>query len=160
MKMTILVIGTGNILLSDEGLGVHAVKTLSDRFVFNPPVEIVDGGTMGLDLLPLLEDREKVLLVDAVDFGREPGFYATIDGDAVVRHLKGRPSVHDIGLVDVLTAAQWSLPVMPEICLAGMQPQSLELGLELTRIVADSMEGFLKLILSVLTGWGVAYSEG
>jgi hydrogenase maturation protease len=154
----ILVVGTGNLLLKDEGAGIHAAKALGSRFIFSPEIEIIDGGTMGLDLLPLMEGREKVLIIDAVDFGREPGFCGTVEGDRVPPLLGLQPAVHDVGITGMLAAARWSLSRMPDLCLAGIQPASLEVGIELTPRVQAGMDTFIETIVEVLQGWGVTCS--
>ena len=113
---------------------------------------------MGLDLLPLIEGRRKVLFLDAVDFGKEPGFCATIEGDRV-RQLSGlSSSIHQAGIISALAAVWWSMSPAPEFCLAGIQPASLDLGLELTSQVEARMEMFIEMILEVLRGWGISWT--
>ncbi len=74
---TISIIGLGNILMTDEGVGVHAVNEFERRYTVPEHVEIIDGGAAGLDLIPFIEGREKVLMVDAVNFDQEPGYIDT-----------------------------------------------------------------------------------
>src|SRR3990172_3652990 len=93
-ETNIAVLGLGNILLTDEGVGVHAVNAISKRCVFSPPLEIVDGGTMGLDLLPLFQEKDKILIIDAVDFGKAAGLIGIIEGDAIPSALKTVRSSH------------------------------------------------------------------
>ena len=104
--MITTVIGLGNILLTDEGVGVHAVNAIREKYRFSPEVEIIDGGTLGLDLLPYFEGRDSVLLIDAVDFGKEPGYIGILDNDAIPSVLLSKISVHHVGLSDVLFAAK------------------------------------------------------
>ncbi|MCX7794054.1 MAG: HyaD/HybD family hydrogenase maturation endopeptidase [Thermodesulfovibrionales bacterium] len=157
--MKILVLGLGNILLSDEGIGVRVVEELRERYTFFPDIEIVDGGTKGLDLLPLFESREKVLIVDAVDFGREPGYIGILEKSEIPTILHSKLSVHHIGLGEVLLAAQM-LGIMPEeICLIGIQPYTLETGLELSSTIASKKEELLRSIVDKLRLWGVETRE-
>ncbi len=155
MKHRILVVGLGNILLRDEGIGVHTAQILKERFRFSPEVEIIDGGTLGLDLLPFLEERESVLVVDAVDFGREPGYIGEIEGDSIPSKLQTKLSVHHVGLPDLLLAATW-MDMKPErICLIGIQPESIEVGLEMTERVKGKTEELVGRTIAKLGEWGV-----
>ena len=79
MATTVTLIGLGNLLMRDEGVGVQAVRAIEERYEMPPGVEIVDGGTSGLDLLPYIEGRDRVLFVDAVNFGKEPGYIEVLE---------------------------------------------------------------------------------
>jgi hydrogenase maturation protease len=117
MKNKIALMGLGNILLRDEGVGVHVLNAIKERYTFFPPVELIDGGTLGLDLLPFFESHEKILIVDAVDFGRKPGYVEQIEGDDIPDVLLPKLSVHHIGLSDVLFAAKLMDTKPEKICL-------------------------------------------
>ncbi len=150
------VLGLGNILLSDEGVGVHAACMLRKKYSFTPKVEIIDGGTMGLDLLPLFQDRDRILIMDAVDFGKPPGHIAMVEGDAIPSVLKSKLSVHHIGLSDLLLAAKLTRHTSLEICLVGIQPQSLDIGLELTEGIRTGMDVLIKKAVQKLTEWNIS----
>ena len=153
--MTTAVLGLGNILLKDEGIGVHIVNAIKGRYVLPPDVEVIDGGTLGLDLLPLIENRDNILFVDAVDFGKEPGYTGVIDGDAIPSTLMAKMSVHHIGLSDVLFAAKL-LDIKPsKLRLIGIQPQSLEVGLEMTECISGKMDQIIDLVIQTLKEWNI-----
>ena len=80
---TITILGLGNILMTDEGVGVHTVNEFERRYQVPDYVEIVDGGAAGLDLIPFIEGREKVMMVDAVNFDREPGYIDLLENDSI-----------------------------------------------------------------------------
>lgn len=149
------VLGLGNILLSDEGAGVHAVITLNKRFSFFPAIDIIDGGTMGLDLLPVFQERDRILIIDAVDFGMCPGHLAMVPGDKIPAVLNTKLSVHHIGLTDLLYAARISCEQTPEICLVGIQPGSLNVGLDMTDPVRARLDSILEMTLQKLKEWGI-----
>lgn len=153
--MTITLIGLGNILLKDEGVGVHVVNAIKERYSFSPEVEIIDGGTLGLDLLHYFEGKDKVLLVDAVDFRKEPGYIGTMDDDAIPSTLFAKLSVHHIGLSDVLFAAKLLDYTPSKIRLIGIQPQSLDVGLDVTDCVASKIEELMRLVIETLKEWKV-----
>jgi hydrogenase maturation protease len=156
MKHRILLMGIGNILLGDEGVGVHAVHQLKERYHFDPPIEIVDGGTLGLDLLPFLEKSDHLLFVDAIDFGKEPGYVGEIDDGNIPSALQTKLSVHHIGISDLLLAALWMDRKPKKICLIGIQPESLVMSLELSKLIKDKMEELVKRVIAKLETWGVA----
>jgi hydrogenase maturation protease len=154
-KSPLCIIGLGNILLRDEGVGVHAANTIKQRYTFSPDVEIIDGGTMGLDLLPIFEGRDKVLIIDAVDFGREPGYIRTIENDDIPSVLNSKLSVHHINLSDVLFAAKLMDISPSEICLIGIQPQSLDVGLDMTGEIKGKIEILIDAVIGKLKEWNV-----
>ena len=106
MEPKITLIGLGNILLRDEGVGVHAVRYLEAHYESPPGLEVVDGGTSGLDLLPYIENRDRVLIVDAVNFRKEPGYIGVLKNQEVPALFALKDSLHHLGLMDVLAAAQ------------------------------------------------------
>lgn len=153
--MTTAVLGLGNILLRDEGVGVRVVDTIRERYSFSPEVEIIDGGTLGLDLLPLIEGKEKVLIIDAVDFGKEPGYTSILEGDQIPSVLAAKLSVHSIGLSDVLFAAKLLEITPPRLRLLGIQPQSLEVGLDMTDCINDKIDSLVDLAIRTLQEWNI-----
>ncbi|MEN8264438.1 MAG: HyaD/HybD family hydrogenase maturation endopeptidase [Nitrospirota bacterium] len=153
--MNIAVFGIGNILLSDDGVGVHAVQRLQNDYEFPDNVEIIDGGTKGLDLLPLFENRDKVLIIDAANFKKEPGTIDTVVGDKIPAFLSTKLSVHQIGLPDMLFAARWMEITPPEICLIGIQPKSMDTTVEMTSVISEKMDALLEKVLQKLKEWGV-----
>jgi len=155
MNTKIAVIGLGNILLKDEGVGVHVVNAIKQRYTFSPAVEIIDGGTLGLDLLPLFEGKEKVLLVDAVDFAKEAGHIDKIEDQNIPAVLLSKLSVHHIGLSDVLFASDLMDIKPAKITLIGIQPESLDLGLDMTDIISSKVEDLIVLALNTLREWNV-----
>lgn len=155
----VTVLGLGNILLSDEGVGVHAVNALQKRYFFSPQVEIIDGGTMGLDLLPLFQDGDRILIIDAVDFGRSAGYIDVIEGDAIPSALNAKLSVHHIGLSDLLFTAKLTRASPPEVCLIGIQPKSLDVGLDMTQEIHAQLDSIINLAVQKLTAWGVGCSS-
>ena len=156
MAPQVTLIGLGNILLQDEGIGVQAVRYIQERYEVPPELEIVDGGTSGLDLLPFIEDRDRVLFVDAVNFRKEPGYIGVLQNAEIPVFFGAKSSLHHLGLADVLAAAQLRDTLPPEICLIGIQPQSLELGLELSPTLQARLDAFLEQILAKLQDWGLS----
>jgi hydrogenase maturation protease len=123
----IVVLGIGNVLWADEGFGVRAVEAFNDGWACPPHVELVDGGTQGLALLPLVESAHRLLVFDAVDFGLVPGTLDVRVGEAVPACLSARRmSLHQMGFSDVLACAQLKGHYPREIVLIGVQPVELD----------------------------------
>jgi hydrogenase maturation protease len=153
--LSIAVFGIGNILLSDDGVGVHAVNRLVSEYQFPGNVELIDGGTKGLDLLPLFENRDRVLIIDAANFKKEPGTIDMVEGHRIPSFLSSKLSVHQIGLPDMLFAAKL-MDIMPsDICLIGIQPLSMETSAEMSDLISGKMGALIARVLEKLKEWGV-----
>jgi hydrogenase maturation protease len=153
--LNIAIFGIGNLLLSDDGVGVHVLRRLTDEYQFPDNVELIDGGTKGLDLLPLFENRDKVLIIDAANFNKEPGTIGSIEGERIPAFLSTKLSVHQIGLPDTLFAARLMEITPPEMCLIGIQPESMDTAVELSDIVRGRMDSLIETVLQKLKDWGV-----
>jgi hydrogenase maturation protease len=151
----IVLMGLGNILLSDEGVGVHVVNLMKEQFAFSPPIDIIDGGTLGLDLLPLFQDRDRILIIDAVDFGKAGGFVGTLDNEAIPSVLNPKLSAHHIGVSDLLFTARLTRATPPAVSLIGIQPASLQLGLDMTPEIRAKIDSLISLAVQKLSAWGV-----
>ena len=118
----LLVLGLGNVLLRDDGVGAAAVALLLDRY--QPPcnVRVLDGGTLGLSLLPYLEEAETVILVDAIKADAAPGALVRLDGADVAPAVATRLSPHQIGVSDLLDGARWLDRYPARVVLLGIVP--------------------------------------
>jgi hydrogenase maturation protease len=157
--LNIAVFGIGNILLSDDGVGVHAVNKLKSGYEFPETVELIDGGTKGLDLMPLFEGRDKVLIIDAANFKKEPGTIDMVEGDKIPAFLSTKLSVHHIGLPDMLFVARLMGVTPREMCLIGIQPKSMETGTDLSDEVRNRLDSLVERALQKLKEWGVEASR-
>jgi hydrogenase maturation protease len=152
--LKIIVLGIGNLLLSDDGVGVHVINKLENEFEFPENIRLIDGGTKGLDLLPFIEDSDRVLIVDAANFRKEPGAIDTVEGDKIPAFLSTKLSVHQIGLPDLLFAAKLMEITPSEMCLIGIQPKSMETGTELSEEVKNRLDELTGKVLQKLKDWG------
>jgi hydrogenase maturation protease len=150
------VIGLGNVVLSDDGVGVHAVQRLSERHQVTDGVELVEGGTAGLLLLPLLADAHRVIIVDAIDTGAPAGTLVRLDGDDWASAFEVRMTPHDVGLIDLLGAAQLSGAWPEQLVLHGVQPASTAIGTELSAPVAAALDPLVDAVAAELRLWAVA----
>lgn len=150
-----LVLGVGNTLLSDDGIGVHVVESLRSRQGLDPRVAIVDGGTLGLSLLPEIENADGVIVVDAAEIGELPGTMSVFENSDMDRQLAGRKkSVHEIAVADLLAAASIRGKTPADRALVAIQPASTQWGLEPSRRVQAAVPGAVEAITSIIERWG------
>ncbi len=154
-----LVLGLGNILLRDEGAGVRVVERLQRLYQFPDDVGVLDGGTLGLDLLPCVEDTERLLIVDAVAAGEAPGAIVRLEGDRVPAFLSIKLSPHQVGVADLLAAARLRDCCPPELVLLGVQPEVVEVGLELSQTVDAQLQVLADRALAELDRWGIRFTR-
>jgi hydrogenase maturation protease len=154
----ILVLGIGNLVMSDDGVGVKVVQRLQREYRFPPCVEVMDGGTLGLDLLPKLENIERLIIIDAVETGRKPGSCVRLTGEELPIALETKLSPHQMGLKDLLAVSQLMGHSPREMVLIGVQPGCIEMATELTPDVEAAVEMLMSNVLNELVLWGVPVS--
>ncbi len=152
--MNILVLGLGNALMNDDALGVRAIERLQRDYRFPDGVTVVDGGTLGLDLLPYIEGTDRLLIIDALEMQAEPGGIFRLEGDEVPRAFASKLSVHQMGLQDLLAVADLQGYAPRELVFWGVQPLSIEMSMELSPPVAAAMDELIESIVSELERWG------
>jgi len=156
----VVVIGLGNILMEDEGIGVHAIRHLEEKYTFSPEIEIVDGGTSGLDLLPFFGPEKSILLVDAVNFNMKPGTVASLEDDAILAQLDPKISLHHLGLSDLISISELTDRKAKKMTLLGIQPESMEnLDLEMTDTIKGVFDKIIQNALRILKEWGIESSK-
>jgi hydrogenase maturation protease len=148
-RASVLIVGIGNLLLSDEGVGIHAVRFLSQNQL-PPDVEILDGGTSGADLVDDLEGRAKVVVIDAASGDGPPGTVYRCEARELMEQ-EGGLSLHEFGLSDSLHMAEQLGCAPKRVIVLGVQPASLRPGMELSPEVAAILPGILKLALAEAT---------
>jgi hydrogenase maturation protease len=139
-----LVLGLGNVLCGDDGLGVAAVVRLAQRFEIGPGVRVADGGTLGLALLGLFDGMDEVLLVDAILADAAPGTLVALGGDEVGRAARSRLSVHQVGVADLLDALDLLGTRPRRLSLVGLVPDRLELGMERSAAVERALPALVE----------------
>jgi hydrogenase maturation protease len=138
-----LILGVGNLLLTDEGIGIHAVRKLLEMNGLPEDLEIVDGGTAGQDLLYSQEGVDRLVIVDAVETVGPPGTIVRLAGDKIPAYMALKISPHEITLPDFLAAAKLRDLYPKEVIVWGMQPQSLDVGVELSPALAQMLDSLV-----------------
>ena len=151
-----VVIGLGNPLMGDDGLGLAAVARLEAGWELPPGVELVDGGTWGLNLLPVIEDAGRVLLVDAITVGAAPGTLVRIPRDRLPRYLATKISPHEVDLRDVLALAELRRTLPAETTAIGLEPATVALGSELSAPIEAALDTLVAAVVEDLAAWGCA----
>ena len=150
----VLVLGLGNILLQDEGIGVRVVQKLQRDYRLPAQVEILDGGTAGMALYEHIIDRSHLIVIDAVNTDQPPGTLVSLQHDEVPAFFRTKVSPHQMALSDILAALQIGGQTLPEIILLGIVPVSLETGIGLTGRVAAKLDTLVEMTLSQLAKVG------
>lgn len=148
-RRPILVLGVGNILLRDEGVGVRVVEAM-ERMDLPPDVELFDGATAGFDLLDVLADRRKVIVVDAIDFDCEPGTVVRLEPEDIMPQTDPGVSQHEAGLMDALAATRLLGIAPDEVIILGVKPKSNDYGLELSSEISGLLPDIVDLVLAEL----------
>jgi hydrogenase maturation protease len=158
--MSILILGLGNILLEDEGIGVRTVEALQAGWRLPDSVVTVDGGTAGMDLLDTIAGHPHIIVVDAVRTGAEPGSIVVLEGDAVPAFFKGRVSPHQIGLSDMLAALRLQDEEPESVTVIGCVPFSMRTTLDLSPAMAARLPDMVAGVLAALARLGVDEESG
>jgi len=153
-RISVLVLGLGNILCGDDGAGVVAVHQLSRRWRVPEGVRIVDGGTLGLDLLALVAASDRVILVDAVRADASAGTLVRLTGDEVAPAVYERLSPHQIGVADLIAGAALCERYPSEVVIIGVVPAMTDLQLGCTPAVEASVPGLVGNVLAELRRLG------
>jgi hydrogenase maturation protease len=159
MSSSLLILGLGNVLLRDDGVGAAAVARLIDEYDAPDSVSVLDGGTLGLALLPHVEDAASVILVDAVRTDAPPGTLVRLERDEVGPAVATRLSPHQIGVADLLDGAQWRDRYPASVLLLGIVPESLDLEVGLSPPVAAALPALVESVVEEARACGFEFSR-
>ena len=153
---TVCVLGIGNVLWADEGFGVRCIEALQQRWEFAPHVQLIDGGTQGLYLVQHVQQADRLLIFDAIDYGLAPGELKLVANDDVPRFMGAKKmSLHQTGFQEVLMLALLTERYPREVLLIGCQPEEIEdYGGSLRPVVKQALEDALALGVDTLRRWG------
>ncbi|MCG8018055.1 MAG: HyaD/HybD family hydrogenase maturation endopeptidase [Candidatus Thiodiazotropha sp. 'RUGA'] len=153
---SVLILGIGNTLLSDEGIGIHLVTAMQQKTGDIPGVTYMDGGTLSFTLAEPIADADGLIVVDAARMKQTPGTLQVFHNDEMDRYLSGnRSSVHEVSLGDLLDIARLSETLPAQRCLVGIEPKELDWGESLSDAVAPAVDQGIEEIISILNEWGI-----
>lgn len=153
-RIGVLVLGLGNVLLGDDGLGAAVVARLEREYFVPPGVRLIDGGTLGLSLLGLLAESDHVILVDAVRADDPPGSLVRLDGADVSDAVRDRLSPHQVGVADVLEAARLIDRYPMSVTLLGLVPDAIELAVIRSRAVDANLDALVAAVVHEVQSLG------
>jgi hydrogenase maturation protease len=151
----ITILGIGNTILSDEGFGVKVVEYLRENYKFPENVQLIDGGTLGVELQHFIVGTQKLLIIDSIDGGVEAGTTFHLRDGEILNHFTQKISAHEIGIQDILTMLEITDKKIPCVELLGAQPYSLDAGINLTPPMQKLLPLFAEKTLEILKSWNV-----
>lgn len=155
----IMILGVGCILYSDEGFGVRVVERLMERYEFPDNVSLVDGGVLGVNLLGVISDADRLIVVDVIRNNGAPGDRYRLEGEAIPARVRAKNSLHQVDLLEALTLCQ-ALDKVPETVIIGVEPADIEtLSIHLTPAIEEQTEPVIDAVLAELDHLGVGYRK-
>ena len=151
-----LVMGLGNPIMGDDGLGIVALEELRRCWRISPGIRLEDGGTWGMSLLPLIEETDRLLVIDAIKAGGSPGTLVCLEGDDLPRYFALKLSPHQIDLKEVLAVCHLRGSTPREVVALGLEPDSIDMSTELSVPVAEALPHLLQEIVNRLGDWGLS----
>lgn len=150
----ISVVGIGNILMQDEGLGVRAIEYLKKHYKYDEDkVQVLDGGTLGLDLLPYIGGTKKLLLVDAINKRDDSGKFFHFTNESLNEYFSNQISVHDLGVNDLLATLKITGEPIEDVIVMGYAPFVVDIGLDLTEEMLPLIPPLAQKIDDVVQKW-------
>ncbi|MBW9266248.1 MAG: HyaD/HybD family hydrogenase maturation endopeptidase [Candidatus Thiodiazotropha sp. (ex. Lucinisca nassula)] len=150
-----LVIGMGNVLMQDEGIGVRAVEELVNRYHISSGVEVVDGGTTGMELFEPMRRADNLIIADAVNTGAPYGSLIRIANDEIPAFFQTKLSNHQLGVSDLLALLSLKGETPQQVTIIGMVPHSLENRLGLTPEATAGLEAMVQMLVDELASLGI-----
>jgi hydrogenase maturation protease len=151
-----VVLGLGNMLMADDGVGLAALARLDEDWFVPPAVALVDGGTWGMNLLPVIESADRVIILDAIDLNGAAGTVYRLEKHEIPRFLGQKLSPHQIDLREILALAELRGTLPGEIIALGIQPARVEMSTTLTPTVEEHLDQLVQMAAATLQQWGVA----
>jgi hydrogenase maturation protease len=150
----ITVIGLGTPLMGDDGLGLVALERLRAEYDLPAEVELMDGGTWGMSLLPTIEDADRLLFIDAINTGAAAGTEIVLTRDEIPRYLSTKVSPHQVDLRDVLALAEFRGTLPQDTIAIGLQPDRVEMYVGLSPALEHRLDGLMATVVRQLAAWG------
>ena len=152
-----VVLGLGNMLMADDGVGLAALARLEDEWFAPSGVTLVDGGTWGMNLLHIVEGADHLLIFDAIDIGGEPGSIVKLEGSDIPRFLAQKVSPHQIDLREVLALAELRGMLPTHLVALGIQPERVQLSTTLSPVVEARIDELVRMGVATLGRWGFPF---
>ena len=155
----ISVVGIGNIIMQDEGFGVRCAEYLQKITDYPDFVQIIDGGTLGMDLMPYIAGTKKLLLIDAMNMGAHEGSFHRFTGVELNAYFKDKISVHDLGVNDMLAVLKLTDNPIEEVVVMGVKPEVVSMGLDMTEKIAEKVPEVAQKAKELVDKWVAEYQK-
>lgn len=153
----ISVVGIGNIIMQDEGFGVRCAEYLQKITDYPDFVQIIDGGTLGMDLMPYIAGTKKLLFIDAIDVEGNVGDFYQFTGDELNAYFKNKITIHDVGVNDMLAVLKLTDNPIEEVIVMGIKPEIVSMGLDMTEKVAEKVPEVAQKAKELVDKWVVQH---
>ena len=154
----ISVVGIGNIIMQDEGFGVRCAEYLQKITDYPDFVQIIDGGTLGMDLMPYIAGTKKLLLIDAMNIDAPVGSFHSFTGDELNAYFKDKISVHDLGVNDMLAVLKLTDNPIEEVVIS-VKPEVVSMGLDMTEKIAEKVPEVAQKAKELVDKWVAEYQK-
>jgi len=154
-----VILGIGNVLQKDDGLGVYASSYLKENYTFSEEVEIINGGVEGINLFSVLEQNSTVLILDSIELSDEPGSIYLIPSSELSGHGLNSGGAHEIGVIQCLDMLELQGKPQPKATILGIVPQHVTFDMALSDTITDAFEGYIKVALNFLKKEGIEAKE-
>lgn len=155
----VLIIGMGNVLMQDEGVGVRAVEELENRYLIPPGVTVIDGGTTGMELFEPMRNCKKLIVADAINTGGAYGSLERLSNEQIPAFFQTKLSNHQLGLSDLLALLTLKGEMPEQVTIIGMVPHSLEQKLGLTPEAEAGLDAMVEMLVAELAGLGIVLEQ-
>ena len=149
----ITVLGVGNLILTDEGFGVHVIRYLEEHYEFPDNIQLIDGGTLGMELTHFITGTKRLLIVDAVDGGLSAGSIYRLTGDEIKAHFRQKISAHEVGIEEVLTLLELTGRPIEEVIVLGAQPFDMNAGIGLSEGMEKILPTVVEQAVEIVKRW-------
>lgn len=155
----ISVVGIGNIIMQDEGFGVRCAEYLQKITDYPDFVQIIDGGTLGMDLMPYIAGTKKLLFIDAIDVEGNVGDFYQFTGDELNAYFKNKITIHDVGVNDMLAVLKLTDNPIEEVIVMGVKPEVVSMGLDMTEKIAEKVPEVAQKAKELVDKWVAEYQK-
>jgi len=154
-----VILGIGNVLQKDDGIGVYAATYLQCNYTFSPEVEIINGGVEGINLFSVIEHSDRLLILDSIELDDDPGAIYLIPSHELGGHGLNSGGAHEIGVLQVLDMLELQGKPLPEATVLGIIPHHITFEMALSDTLTDAFEGFINVALKFLKENGITVKE-
>jgi hydrogenase maturation protease len=153
-----IIIGIGNVLQKDDGLGVYAASYLNENYIFNSDIKIINGGVEGIHLLNLLEENTHIVILDCLQLNDKPASIYAIPAKELSGYGLNNGGAHEIGILQCMDMMELQGKTLPEAIVIGMVPAEVTFTFGLSEEVVDAFEGYISVVIQYLTKQGIAHT--